>query len=88
MFNNLFGMQAAMVGEWKARVFRVFVSSTFLDMRREREVLTQEVFPFVRRYCHERNVLFSYVDLRWGIPSEVCDFPTLYSFFLQYYQFS
>eukprot|EP00026_Physarum_polycephalum_P000354 Phypoly_transcript_00354.p1 GENE.Phypoly_transcript_00354~~Phypoly_transcript_00354.p1 ORF type:complete len:1644 (+),score=368.57 Phypoly_transcript_00354:104-5035(+) len=62
--------QEGATGEWRARTMRVFVSSTFLDMRKEREVLTQEVFPYIRRFCHERNVLFSYVDLRWGIPTE------------------
>lgn len=49
---------------------RVFVSSTFRDMQREREVLVKRIFPQLRKRCEERGVAWSEVDLRWGITDE------------------
>ncbi len=54
----------------KDRVIRVFISSTFRDMNRERELLVKQVFPELRRLCAERFVTFTEVDLRWGITEE------------------
>ena len=51
-------------------VFRRFVSSTFEDMRTERDLLARRVFPAVRRQCEQRGVSFVDVDLRWGITEE------------------
>ncbi len=53
-----------------SREIRVFISSTFHDMRREREVLVKEVFPDLRRKCRERDVVLTEVDLRWGVDEE------------------
>jgi nephrocystin-3 len=50
-----------------SRVIRVFISSTFRDMMRERDLLVKEVFPKLRRKCAKRFVAFTEVDLRWGI---------------------
>jgi tetratricopeptide (TPR) repeat protein len=52
------------------RAIRVFLSSTFADMQREREELVKQVFPQVRRICENRGIGWSYVDLRWGIPED------------------
>lgn len=52
------------------RVIRVFISSTFRDMMRERDLLVKEVFPELRRKCAQRFVTFTEVDLRWGITGE------------------
>ena len=52
------------------RVIRVFISSTFRDMMRERDHLVKEVFPALRRICAKRFVTFTEVDLRWGITEE------------------
>lgn len=49
------------------RQIRVFISSTFRDMMRERDLLVKEVFPELRRKCAKRFVTFTEVDLRWGI---------------------
>ena len=49
------------------REIRVFISSTFRDMMRERDLLVKEVFPELRRKCAKRFVTFTEVDLRWGI---------------------
>jgi len=52
------------------RVIRVFVSSTFRDMQEEREILVKRVFPQLRKICEQRSVVWSEVDLRWGITDE------------------
>ena len=49
---------------------RVFISSTFLDMQMERDVLVKQVFPELRLRCTERGVDFVEVDLRWGVTEE------------------
>lgn len=53
-----------------ARVFRLFVSSTFSDFIAEREALQKDVFPKLERYCAQRGARFQAVDLRWGITEE------------------
>jgi len=53
-----------------SRVIRVFISSTFRDMMRERDLLVKQVFPELRRICAKRFVTFTEVDLRWGITEE------------------
>lgn len=52
------------------RHIRVFVSSTFLDMQEERNVLIKKIFPQLRKKCEERAVTWTEVDLRWGITDE------------------
>ncbi len=49
---------------------RIFISSTFLDMQNERDVLNQDVFPVVKGALDELGVDFTIVDLRWGITKE------------------
>jgi hypothetical protein len=48
------------------REIRVFISSTFRDMRKEREELVKRTFPQLRRLCEVRSVTWGEVDLRWG----------------------
>ena len=52
------------------REIRVFVSSTFVDMQRERDHLMKVVFPRIRKLARERGVEFTEVDLRWGVTRE------------------
>lgn len=52
------------------RVFRVFVSSTFRDLKPERDALQERVFPQLRAHCAARGYAFQAVDLRWGIREE------------------
>ncbi len=52
------------------RTFRVFVSSTFEDLKAERDALQREVFPKLRRLCEENNARFQAIDLRWGVRDE------------------
>lgn len=53
-----------------SRTIRVFVSSTFRDFREERDRLARFTFPAIRHVCEERAVVFTDVDLRWGITDE------------------
>lgn len=52
------------------REIRVFLSSTFKDMEEERRYLVEQVFPEVRQACNKRQVVFTEIDLRWGITEE------------------
>ena len=52
------------------RKIRVFLSSTFEDMKDEREYLIKNIFPELRNEAHKRNVSLIEVDLRWGISEE------------------
>ena len=46
---------------------RLFISSTFADLHEERDYLTRRIFPRIAEICRERGILFTHVDLRWGI---------------------
>lgn len=50
--------------------FRVFVSSTFKDLGVERNILQEEVFPYLKEFCRSRGHRFQAIDLRWGISEE------------------
>jgi tetratricopeptide (TPR) repeat protein len=52
------------------KIFRVFVSSTFSDMREERKILQTRVFPRLETYCRQNGAKFQAVDLRWGVNEE------------------
>ena len=45
----------------------LFTSSTFTDTQHERDVLMQDVFPFLRRFCQSIGLSFTFADMRWGI---------------------
>ena len=52
------------------KIFRVFISSTFSDMRQERAILQRDAFPRLERFCEEKGATFQAVDLRWGVNEE------------------
>src|ERR1700676_4018274 len=52
------------------RTFRVFISSTFEDLKEERNALQREVFPRLRDLCLSHGCRFQAVDLRWGVRDE------------------
>ncbi len=52
------------------RTFRVFVSSTFEDLKAERDALQREVFPKLRQLCEKHGARFQAIDLRWGVRDE------------------
>lgn len=49
------------------KTFRVFVSSTFTDMREERRILQKDVFPRLKTLCENKGATFQDIDLRWGV---------------------
>ncbi len=51
-------------------VIRVFVSSTFSDMKHERKSLYDDVFPKLEQLCQRQGFQFQAIDLRWGISTE------------------
>lgn len=48
----------------------LFISSTFIDMESERDLLMLEVIPKVKKYCREKGLFLYPIDLRWGITEE------------------
>jgi len=53
-----------------AKTFRLFISSTFSDFQKERQVLQTEVFPTIKEYASSMGYTFQPIDLRWGISHE------------------
>jgi hypothetical protein len=51
-------------------VIRVFVSSTFSDLKAERNALQEQVFPRLEQLCAQIGFQFQAIDLRWGVSSE------------------
>jgi len=54
----------------QSRTFRVFVSSTFRDLEKERNYLREHVYPDLRALCAEHGARFQAIDLRWGVSRE------------------
>lgn len=54
----------------RQRAVRVFISSTFKDMERERAILVGQTFPELRAKWRARGVDITEVDLRWGVSEE------------------
>lgn len=52
------------------RHIRLFISSTFQDMKDERSYLMTQTFPLLRKLAAERNVTLTELDLRWGITED------------------
>ena len=52
------------------REMRVFISSTFRDMQKERDILIRQVFPTIRQLCRSRGVGFTEIDLRWEVTEQ------------------
>lgn len=55
------------MSSFESRNIRVFISSTFNDMKNERDELVSKVFPLLRKKAQERQVSLTEIDLRWGI---------------------
>lgn len=50
-----------------SREIRIFISSTFKDMQKDRDEIVKIAIPQLRSICIERDVLLSCIDLRWGV---------------------
>ena len=53
------------------RTIRVFISSTFKDMRKERAIIRKRIIHKLNQYCQERLLSFSFVDFSWGISDQM-----------------
>ncbi|MFX0205549.1 MAG: DUF4062 domain-containing protein, partial [Candidatus Hodarchaeota archaeon] len=53
-----------------SKTFRIFVSSTFSDLKEERNALQRNVFPKLRELCLQHGCRFQAIDLRWGVREE------------------
>jgi len=53
-----------------SRASRVFVSSTFSDMKAERNALQERLWPRLRELCMQHGCRFQAIDLRWGVSEE------------------
>jgi len=53
-----------------SKTFRIFISSTFSDMKQERNALQERVFPRLRELCLQHGCRFQAIDLRWGVGEE------------------
>ncbi|MEK6287722.1 MAG: AAA family ATPase [Acidobacteriota bacterium] len=53
-----------------SKTFRIFVSSTFSDLKEERNALQRYVFPRLRELCARHGCRFQAIDLRWGVREE------------------
>ncbi|XP_021358893.1 uncharacterized protein LOC110453957 isoform X1 [Mizuhopecten yessoensis] len=51
-------------------VVRIFISSTFSDMRAERNAIVREATPKLREFCAEHDLDFQMVDMRWGVTDD------------------
>jgi hypothetical protein len=47
--------------------FRLFISSTFANLKDERDLLAQYVYPQLKRYCQNRRMQFQVIDMRWSV---------------------
>ena len=57
-------------GTRPSKTFRIFVSSTFSDLKAERDALQRYVFPRLRELCALGGKGFQAIDLRWGVSDE------------------
>ena len=48
------------------RTIREFVSSTFTDLKHERDTLQRDMFPKLEQLCATRQFQFQAIDLPWG----------------------
>ncbi|KYR01370.1 TPR repeat-containing protein [Tieghemostelium lacteum] len=55
--------------EFEDREIKIFISSPFKDMMMDRDQIVKVVIPKIRKLCIERDIIMTYVDLRWGVTS-------------------
>jgi hypothetical protein len=53
------------------RIARIFICSTFDDLKAERQLISNVVMPELRSRAREIDVEVVPIDLRWGIPSSL-----------------
>ena len=51
-------------------MYQIFVSSTFTDLKHERDALQRDTFQRLEKLCASRGFQFQAIDLRWGVSTE------------------
>ncbi|KAL9969786.1 hypothetical protein ACROYT_G022043 [Oculina patagonica] len=74
-FNNLLQGHIQADSRWSlpTREIAIFLSSTFTDMTIERDLLMEDVYPYLREFCRRLGYNFSVADMRWGVRDEMTD---------------
>jgi len=54
----------------RSKTFRIFINSTFSDLKAERNALQERVFPRLRELTAQQGSRFQAIDLRWGGSNE------------------
>ena len=52
------------------KTFRLFISSTFSDFLKERQILNEAIQAEINSFCQSMGYFFQLIDLRWGVNSE------------------
>lgn len=55
------------------KVFAVFVSSTFTDTEEERNLLVEDVQPYLREVCSLFGYDFRFCEMRWGVRDDASE---------------
>lgn len=61
------------VSEDHPKVFAIFVSSTFTDTEEERNLLIEDVQPYLREVCSLFGYEFRFCEMRWGVRDEASE---------------
>lgn len=74
-FNSLLEGKVLSDSAWTlpTKEIAVFLSSTFTDMSVERDLLMEDVYPYLREFCRSLGYNFSVADMRWGVRDEMTD---------------
>ena len=74
-FNSLLEGKVLSDSAWTlpTKEITVFLSSTFTDMSVERDILMEDVYPYLREFCRRLGYNFSVADMRWGVRDEMTD---------------
>ena len=56
-----------------SKVFAIFVSSTFTDTEEERNLLIEDVQPYLRELCSMFGYEFRFCEMRWGVRDEASE---------------
>ena len=51
----------------QTKTFRVFVSSIFADLREERRILQQVVFPKLEKLCAQLPTMYQIKSKKWDL---------------------
>ncbi|XP_060076678.1 uncharacterized protein LOC132556312 [Ylistrum balloti] len=69
-FNRMIEGQLDNIPHIPRSIVRIFISSTFSDMRAERNAIVREATPKLRDFCAEHDLDFQMVDMRWGVTDD------------------